>query len=132
MVANTSGALPLQVLVDGRPCEAQSTYGWAGGGTVLTISTVLPERGLAVELVSTYVGHPSTPTNATHLTLGPAGHDNNIRTSSHEALNPAENARECAYDHAHQLIDALRAAGCQASVRLDELRFAELTAKTSE
>ena len=120
------GDLPVQVCVDGEPSEAQSTFSWAGGGAVLTISTVLPERQLAVELISTYVGHPSTPTVATHLMLGPAGHDNDFGTCRHEDLAPAENARECAYDHAHRLIEGLRAAGREASVRLDELSFVEL------
>ncbi len=121
-----SGDLPLQVSIDDRPCEARSTYSWAGGGTVLTISTVLPQRGLAVELISTYVGHASTRTIVTHLSLGPVDHHGDIHTAEREHLNPAESARECAYDHAHQLIEMLRAAGCQASVVLDEMSFAEL------
>jgi hypothetical protein len=121
-----SGDLPLQVSIDDRPCESRSTYSWAGGGMVLTISTVLPQRGLAVELISTYVGHANTRTIVTHLSLGPVEQRGNIHTAEHEYLNPAENARECAYDHAHQLIEALRAAGCQASVDLDEMSFAKL------
>lgn len=120
------GDLLVQVSVDGQPCEAHSTFAWGGGGTVLTISTVLPERGLSVELISTYVGHASTPTIATHLMLGPAGQENDVATDQHEHLAPAENARECAYDHAHRLIEALRAASGEASVLLDELSFAEL------
>jgi hypothetical protein len=95
---------------------------------VLTISTVLPERGLALELISTYVGHPHTGTLATHLLLGPVGHPAEIHTSEHEHehLDPVERPRACAYDHAHQLIDTLRAIGREASVQLDELSFAEL------
>ena len=57
------GDLPLQVSVDDQVCEARSGYTWSGGGTVLTISTVLPDQGLAAELISTYVGHPSTGTH---------------------------------------------------------------------
>jgi hypothetical protein len=93
---------------------------------VLTLSTVLPDRGLAVELISTYVGHPTTHTIATHLMLGPVDHPPEIRTAEYQHLNPPESARECAYDHAHELIEALRCAGHQASVQLDELSFAEL------
>ena len=126
MVANTRGDLPLNVSVDDRPCEAHSTYAWSGGGTVLTISTVLPDRGLAAELISTYVGHPSTRTVATHLRLGTIGQESGITTVEHEHLSPAESARECAYDHAHQLIEQLRAAGREATVELDELSFVEL------
>jgi hypothetical protein len=95
---------------------------------VLTISTVLPERCLALELISTYVGHPHTKTIATHLLLGPVGRQAEIHIveHEHEHLDPVDRPRECAYDHAHQLIDTLRAAGQQASVQLDELTFAEL------
>jgi hypothetical protein len=96
VVANTRGDLPLNVSVDDRPCKAHSTYAWSGGGTVLTISTVLPGRGLAAELISTYVGHPSTRTVATHLMLGPVGQGSDITTVEHEALSPAESPRECA------------------------------------
>lgn len=122
------GDLPLQVSIDDRPCESHCTYSWAGGGMVLTISTVLPRRGLAVELISTYVGHPHTPTIVTHLMLGPVGGPAHIHTAEHEHqhLDPVEGARECAYDHAHQLIEALGAAGYKVSVQLDEHTFAEL------
>ena len=126
MVANTRGDLLLSVSVDHRLCEAQSTYAWSGGGTVLTISTVLPARGLAAELISTYVGPAGTRTVATHLMLGPVGQENDILTVEHENLSPAERARECAYDHAHELIEQLRAVGHETSVELDELSFAEL------
>jgi hypothetical protein len=125
-VANTHGELPLQVSVNDRPRTAHSTYSWSAGGRVLTLSTVLPDRDLAVEMISTYVGHPKTPTIATHLILGPVDHPAEIRTAQHEHLNPAENARECAYDHAHQLIKALGAAGHQANVQFDELTFSEI------
>jgi hypothetical protein len=122
------GDLPLQVSIHDRQCEAHSTYSWAAGGTVLTISTVLPGRGLAVELISTYVGHPHTSTIVTHLMLGPIGRTAEIHTVEHRHghLHPVENARECAYDHAHQLIETLGAAGHQSSVQLDEHTFAEL------
>ena len=36
---------------------------------MLTIATVLPEEGLAFELISIYAGHRDTDTIATHLTL---------------------------------------------------------------
>jgi len=122
------GDLPVHVSVDDRPSDANSTYSWAGGGMVLTISTVLPERGLAVELISTYVGHPQTPTIVTHLMLGPVGRPADIHTAEHEHehLDPIERARDCAYDHAQHLTEALGAAGHQINVQLDERAFAEL------
>jgi hypothetical protein len=125
-VANLRGDLPLHVSVDDEPRQAHATYSWSAGGTVLTLSAVLPDRGLALELVSTYVGHPTTPTIATHLMLGPVGHANTVHTVEHEQLDPVEHARECAYDHAHELIEKLRAAGRDATVELDELSFFEL------
>jgi hypothetical protein len=122
------GDLPLQVSIDDRTCESHSTYSWAGGGMVLTISTVLPQPGLAVELISTYVGHPHTPTIVTHLMLGPVGRPAEIHTAEHEHqhLDPVEGARECAYDHARQLIETLDAAGRRVRVQLDEDTFAGL------
>ncbi len=122
------GDLLIEVCVDGHPGETQSTYAWSGGGTVLTISTVLPQRGLALELISTYVGHPHTTTVVTHLTLGPVEQQSQISVEEHPAgeLSPVESARECAYDHAEQLIASMHAAGHEASVRLDDLSFAEL------
>lgn len=90
VVANMRGDLPLTVTVDDRPSEAHGSYSWSGGGMVLTLSSVLPDRGLAVELISTYVGHPNTHTIATHLMLGPVDHPAEIHTTEHEHLNPAE------------------------------------------
>ena len=121
------GNLRLEVLVNDRAYEAHSTYAWVGGGTVLTISTVLPERDLAVELISTYVGHPHTRTVVTHLMLGPPGRTAQIRSieRAHEDLDPIEGGRECAYDHAQELIDAVSALGYEISVQLDEGTFAE-------
>lgn len=122
------GDIPLLVSIDDRPCEAHSTYSWSGGGSVLTLSTVLPERGLAAELISTYVGHTDTPTIATHLMLGPVGRPASIATAehAHEDLDPVEGARECAYDHANRLIEVLCAYGSHVSVELDERSFSQL------
>jgi hypothetical protein len=127
-VTNTYGDIPLAASIDGRPCESHTTYGWTGGGRVLTLSTVLPERGLAAELISTYVGHADTPTIATHLMLGPAGRGPEIRTAehAHERVDPVESARECATDHAYQLIELLSADGREVIVQLDEHSFIQL------
>lgn len=122
------GDIPLVVSTDDRRCEAHSTYSWSGGGAVLTLSTVLPEPGLAAELISTYVGHTDTPTIATHLMLGPVGQPASIATveHAHQDLDPVESARECAYDHAHRLIEVLGTNGSHVSVELDERSFTQL------
>jgi hypothetical protein len=125
-VANRRGEIPLRVSVDDRSCEAHSSYWWTGGGMVLTLSTVLPDRGLAVELLSTYVGHPDTHTIATHLMLGPVDHTPEIHATEHADLNPVQSARECVYDHADKLIKALAARGHLAGVQIDEPSFADL------
>ncbi len=127
-MANLDGEIPLEVLIDGRPCEAESRYRWAAGGRVLTFFTVLPERGVAVELISTYVGHEQTPTVVTHLLLGPAGAPATIRSEArpHEQLDPVEDPRVCAYDHAHELVECLRAAGFEVGVQIDERSFDQL------
>jgi hypothetical protein len=128
MVANVRGEIPVKVAIDDRCCEARTTYSWSGGGAVLTLSTVLPAQDLAAELISTYVGHADTPTIATQLMLGPAGHAAGIHTAehAHERLDPVESARECVYDHAHQLIKRLGAAGHKVSVELGEHSFKQL------
>jgi hypothetical protein len=108
--------------------ETHSTYTFAAGGSVLTIATVLPERGLAFELVSTYVGWSDVHTDATDLALGPVGHPPSIERGEHdhEQLNPVTDARPCAYDHAQQLIERLTALGHHASLQVDELTFTAL------
>ena len=85
----TCAAICVSGLGQRRRCGAHSTYTSAGGGTVLTISTVLPQRDLAIELISTYVGHPHTPTIVTHLMLGPPGRTAQIRSleRAHEDLD---------------------------------------------
>jgi len=122
------GDISMTVTIDDQPCEAHSTYSWSGGGCVLTLSTVLPERAFAAELISTYVGHTDTPTIATHLMLGPVGQPAAIATAehAHEDLGPVESARDCATDHAPQLIELLDAAGRQVTGQLDELSVTEL------
>lgn len=126
-VANMRGEVPLQVVIDGVECETHSTYTFAAG-VVLVISTVLPERGLAFELVSTYVGTSGVRTAATHLALGPVGCSSSIEHVEHrdDRLGPVMDPRACAYDHAQQLIDRLAARGRRASVRVDEATFSAL------
>jgi hypothetical protein len=93
-VANLAGELPLHVIVDGRARSSHSRYTWSAGGLVLTIATVLPDSGLAFELISPYTGHQETDTIATHLTLSSSRRgDIDSRRHPHEQLNPVELAR---------------------------------------
>jgi hypothetical protein len=126
-VANLAGELPLHVIIDGRRRSSHSRYTWSAGGLVLTIATVLPDSGLAFELISTYTGHDDTDTVATHLTLSASRRgDIDSRRHPHEQLNPVELARTCAYDHANRLIETLADSGHAARVELDERTFGEL------
>ncbi len=123
-----SGELPLDVRLGGHLVEAHSTYAAAAGGLVLTIATVLPQHGLAFELISTYVGHADVPAHVTHLALGPVGHQASVEhvEDRDQQLDPVAAPRVCAYDHAHQLIEAVSALGRQASVEVDERTFMAL------
>jgi hypothetical protein len=128
VVANLAGTIPLKLTIDGHVRESESSYRWAAGGHVLTIFTVLPELGIALELISTYIGERRTGTVATHLTLGPV--DQSPRLWSHRqepgALDPGEQPRACVYDHTQQLLDTLAAAGLSAGVEVDEVTFGEI------
>ncbi len=119
------GELPFDLRLDGGPVESYSTYSAAAGGRVLTIATVLPDHRLAFELISTYVGHAEVSGHVTHLALGPIGYSPSIEHVE-DQLDPAADPRACAYDHAHQLIEALSALGPQATVEVDERTFAAL------
>lgn len=126
-MANLAGGLPLTINIDGRRRPADTGYVWAAGGLTLTISTVIPECGLAFELHSTYTAGPDTDTTAVHLMLG-HGRESAIDSCRHsrEELNPCELARACAYDHAQRLMDALGDDGHQVTVALDERTFTAL------
>lgn len=127
VVANLAGELPLQVIIEDHQRPSQSSYAWSGGGLVLTITTVLPEPGLAFELISTYTGHQETDTIATHLLLG-HGRTARIESSQHpnDRLNPLDLVRACAYDHAGRLIEALAQRHRGVRVEVDERTFTEL------
>jgi hypothetical protein len=101
---------------------------WLGRTHVLVIATVLPDHGLALELDSVFVGHEGVPTCATHLTLGPVGHEPVIVPVEHEyaSLNPTLKARECAYEHAEILLETLNRLGYEAGIDIPDDAFEEL------
>jgi hypothetical protein len=81
-----------------------------------------------LEVNSTFVGHEGVPTCATHLTLGPVGHAPFIVTAEHEhtSLDPTIRARECAYEHAQAVLEALKGLGYHVGVDVGEGAFVEL------
>lgn len=119
--------VPLQVKLDGQTVTSE-TVCVPAGPYVLTIATTLPDRGLAVETHSTFVGHEGVNTAATHLTLGPPGHPPSLTTAEHDHANvdPVLHPRECVYEHANVLIQTLKDLGYNAALDLADDAFSEL------
>ena len=120
--------IELPIILDGQPAESETTYTWAGP-YILSLHTVLPQHGLALELHSTFVGHQGVATTAVHLVLGPPGHTPVRITAEHphEQLDPTFAPRACAYEHAHQLIEVLDNLDIHAAVNVPgEQAFAQL------
>jgi len=86
-----------RLAVDGRqlPCTTELAY---SGAYQLTISTVVPE--LAVELHSTYLGHPDGESAISHLQLQPGAKPmTTTELQPGRALPVREHRRLCLYDH---------------------------------
>jgi hypothetical protein len=117
----------LDVKLDGRRVESETTCVWAGA-YVLTVASVLPGRGLAFELVSSFVGHHDVATHVTHLALGPRGMAAEIdaHDHAHESLDPMIRARECAYEHVQVLLERLAGLGYEVSIEVADGAFDEL------
>lgn len=116
-----------EVKLDGRRVDSETTGVWAGP-YALTIATALPDRGLALTLTSTFVGHEGVATHATHLALGPPGHDPEIGTTEHSpaSLDPALEPRGCMYEHVQILLDRLKQLGHEVSIEVPEDAFVAL------
>lgn len=119
--------VPLEVKLDGRKVASETVCTWAGP-YVLVIATTLPERELAIEVHSTFVGHAGVPTLATHLNLGPVGHAPFTVTAEHEHadLDPKLKARECVYEHAGVVLETLKGLGYDARIDVADDAFGEL------
>lgn len=113
----------MSILLDGQPVRSHSRA-TSIGPYVLVLDTVLPER--AIELHSTYTGHPSVKTISSHLPLAPDIHESFAVEHDHDQLPVIHARRRCLYDHLHQLQDLLDRAGLQASIPLDEEAIAAL------
>lgn len=119
--------IAFDVTLDGRRADSETTCMWAGP-YVLVIATVLPELGLAVDVHSTFVGHEGVPTCATHLTLGPVGHDPVIVPVEYERANldPTIKARECVYEHARVVLETLQRLGYEVGIDVPDDAFEEM------
>lgn len=94
----------------------------------MTIVTALPKRGLALELTSSFVGHEGVDTHATHLALGPPGHEPQIssRDYQHAHVDPVLGPRDCTYEHVAILLEQLTDLGYEASIEVPDNAFVEL------
>lgn len=119
--------IPLVFTLDDRRVPSETTCIWAGP-YVLTISTVLPDHGLAAEIHSTFVGHQGVPTSVTHLTIGPVEHDPTITQAehAHASLDPMLRARECAYEHVQIVLSTLTQLGYNAAIDVPDDAFADM------
>ena len=111
--------IDLDLTIGGAPACSETTYTWAGAH-VLTLHTVIPRADLALELHSTFVGHPGLCTHVVHLRLGPPGHEPSLSTVDADdgELEPTYGARACAYEHAQRLIEVLSDLGHLAAVNV--------------
>ena len=111
------GRVPITFTLDGEPVESV-THLARPGPYVLVVQTVIPQSGLAVELHSTFVGHSSVPTQATHLLLGPVGRPPHVATREDASgiVDPVNRPDSCVYAHCHELIDLLAERGLDMTV----------------
>lgn len=112
--------IDLKLSLEGARVQSETTYLWAGP-YVLSVHTVIPQPDLAIELHSTFTGHPGTPTAVAHLILGPPAHT--------PVLTCAEQPREdlcpgdgCVYEHAMRLVELLRDLGREPSMDLPKTK----------
>jgi hypothetical protein len=100
--------LPITYTLDGELVKSV-THLVRSGPYVLVVQTVMPQRGLAVELHSTFVGHGAVRTQATHLLLGPVGQPPYVvtREDALSIVDPVSRPDSCVYAHCHELIALL-------------------------
>jgi len=111
--------LDVELVIDGTPTSSETTCTWAGAH-VVTIHTVVSRADLAIELHSTFVGHPGVPTHAVHLRLGPPGHQPAIVAAEigDPQVEPTYAPRACAYEHAQRLIEVFAEFGHAVAVKV--------------
>jgi len=109
--------IPLRIKLDGRP-ERSETRLAAVGAYALVLSSVLPAR--AVELHSSYLGHPGAPTQASHLLLAPEETNSEAAEHSEDSIPVIVARRRCLYDHLQRLQSFLEALGHTAQIPLPD------------
>jgi hypothetical protein len=119
--------IALKVELDGDQV-ASETVCVSAGAHALTIVTTLPERGLAFELTSSFVGHEDVATHGTHLALGPPGRRPLISATEyeHSSIDPVLRPRDCAYEHVGIILEQLTGLGYEVSIDVPDDAFEEL------
>ena len=109
--------LPITFTLSGEPVESVTRL-VRSGPYVLVLQTVMPQRGLAVELHSTFVGHAGVRTRTTHLLLGPVGQPPRVVTRKDDSgiIDPVCRPDSCLYAHCHELLDLLAEHGLHVAV----------------
>ena len=121
------GHVAVDLTLDGQPVDSHTAWWSAGGGAVLTLATSVKAGGEALELISTYVSHPSLPTLVNHLTvLGAIDGQNQLTEQPYEEMNSLDRRRDCCYEHLQALVDELRGLDHDARVSVDDGSFATL------
>jgi hypothetical protein len=121
------GKIPLRIELEGRAVRSETVYAQSGA-YALTIVTTLRGAELPVELHSTYVGHPGSPTHATHLRLGPEARSPRVETTEHldDEICLVFTPRNAVYDHAHELVEFFDDLGYHAALHVDDCAFQTL------
>jgi hypothetical protein len=117
--------IPIEITVDGAR-ERFETRLASAGPYALVLSSVLPDR--AIELHSSYLGHPGAPTQASHLMLAPGISDSDALEHDESLIPVMVARRRCIYDHLQRLQDFLGELGHTVEIPLadDALLAVEL------
>ena len=117
--------IPIEITLDGAP-ERFETRLASAGAYALFLSSVLPDR--AIELHSSYLGHPGAPTRASHLILAPGISDSESVKHDESLISVMIARRRCIYDHLQRLQDFLAELGHTVQIPLadDALLAVEL------
>jgi hypothetical protein len=114
--------VPVEVRLD-RLTVPSVTRVTSAAAEVLVLSTTISSPQTPFTVHSTYVGKRGELTAATHLVLTPASVESGLIQLTHpaHALPVAEDERHlCLYDHLQQLLVALRHAGHDATIEVDD------------
>ncbi|HEX5308073.1 MAG TPA: hypothetical protein VFW38_03225 [Solirubrobacteraceae bacterium] len=109
--------IPLQIQIKGKTVPSQ-TLAAEVGAYVLALSTVLPDQ--AIDLHSTYTGHPEANTLASHLLLARDAYQAIAATHDHDDLPLTHQRRRLLYDHLQRLQELLAQLDIDARLQVDD------------